>query len=146
MVGNQRLEVTKEIIVEATSLELDMMNFYRERKILDKAIDNFFKTEQERNFLVKIGTSYFNLAFESHPWRFVFYVIMEYLTLDGRYTKLYGYHFVLANHFCHNIRVNFPSYLLQSLSNSTLGIQHDPTGEHVCHEGLIILIMNVLKS
>lgn len=66
--------------------------------------------------------------------------------LDGRYKKLYGYHFVLANHFCHNIRVNFPSYLLQSLSNSTLSFQHDPTREHACHEGLMVLVMNVLKS
>jgi len=71
---------------------------------------------------------------------------MEYLTLDGRYTKLYGCHFVLANHFCHNIRVNFPSYLLQSLTNSTQSIQRDPTKENFCHEGLIVLIMNMLKS
>ena len=71
---------------------------------------------------------------------------MEYLTLDGRYTKLYGYHFILANHFQHNIRVNFPSYLLQSLAISTQAILRDPTREHVCHEGLMVLIMKVLKS
>lgn len=136
----------EEIIVEAIGLELDGMKFYKERKISNKVIDEFFETEQERNRLVKIGTSYFNLTFVSRLWRFVFYVIMEYLTLDGRYTKLYGYHFVLENHFQHDIRVNFPSYLLQSLSTSTQAIQHDPTGEHVFHEGLMVLIMNVLKS
>lgn len=52
----------------------------------------------------------------------------------------------MANHFRHNFRVNLPSYLLQSLSNSTLAIQRDPTGEHACHEGLMVLVMNVLKS
>ena len=71
---------------------------------------------------------------------------MEYLTLDGRYTKLYGYHFVLANHFRHDIRVNFPSYLLHSLTISTQAIQYELTREHVYHEGLMVLIMNVLKS
>ena len=99
LVGNQRMEVTEEIIAEATSLDLDKMNFYRERKILDKMIDYFVEIEQERNHLVKIGNSYFNSAYVSHLWQFMFFVIMEYLTLDGRYTKLYGYHFVLPNHF-----------------------------------------------
>ena len=35
---------------------------------------------------------------------------------------------------------------MQSLSISTQAIQKDPNGEHVCHEGLMVLIMNVLKS
>lgn len=146
MVGNQRLEVMEDTIAEATGLALDEMNFYRDQKISDKAIDDFVESEQERNRLVKIGNSYFNLASISRPWWFVFFAIMEYLMLDGTYTNLYGYHFVLATHFHHNIRVNFSSYLLQSLSNSTLAIQHDPIGEHACHEGLMVLVMNVLKS
>ena len=73
--------------------------FLQGKEDIGQAIDDFFETEQERNRLVKIGTSYFNLASVSHPWQFVFFVIMEYLTLDGRYTKSYGYHFVLSNHF-----------------------------------------------
>lgn len=90
LVGNQRMEVTEDIIAEATGLALDGTNFYRERKLSDKAIGDFVESEQERNRLVKIGNSYFNPASVSRPWRFVFFVIMEYLTLDGRYTKLYG--------------------------------------------------------
>ena len=74
------------------------------------------------------------------------YVIMEYLTLDGRFTKLYGYHFMLANHFRHDVRINFYFYLRQSLNLSIQAIQKDLNGEHVCHEGLMVLIMNVLKS
>ena len=62
------MEVTVETIAEAIGLDLDGMNFYRERNILDKAIDDIAKTEQERNRLVKIGTSYFNLAFVSCSW------------------------------------------------------------------------------
>ena len=54
------MEVTEETIMEATGLDLDGMNFYRERKVLDKAIDDFVKTKHERNCLVKIGNSYFN--------------------------------------------------------------------------------------
>ena len=34
-----------ETIAKATRLDLDGMNFYRERKILDKAIDDYVETE-----------------------------------------------------------------------------------------------------
>ena len=104
------------------------------------------RSEHEKSDLVKIGNSYINSAFVSRPWRFVLFVIMEYLTLDGRFTKFYGYQFMLANHFRHDVRINFPFYLRQSLSISIQAIQKDPNGEHVCHEGLMVLIMNVLTS
>ena len=42
--------------------------------------------------------------------------------------------------------MNFPSYLLQSLALSTQSIQRDLTGEHVSHEGIMVLIMNLHKS
>ena len=111
MVGNQHMEVTEEVIVEATGLDMDDINFYWESKFLDRAIDEFVELEHEKSRLVKIGNSYINLASISQPWRFVLFVIMEYLTLDGRFTKLYGYHFMLANHFRHDVRINFPFYL-----------------------------------
>ena len=78
---------------------MDRIKFYRERKLLDKAIDDFVEIEQEKNHLVKIGNSYYNPASISHPWSFVLFVIMEYLTLDGRFIKVYVYHLMLANHF-----------------------------------------------
>ena len=140
------MDVIEEVIVEATGLDMDGIIFYRERKLLDKAIDDFVETDQEKSCLVKIGNSYYNSASVSQPWQFVLFAIMEYLTLDGRFTKLYGYHFMLANHFRHDVRINFRFYLLQSLSISTQAIQKDSNGEHVCHEGLMVLIMSLLKS
>ena len=71
---------------------------------------------------------------------------MEYLTLDERFTKCCGYHFMLANHFRHNVKINFPYYLKQSLSILVQALQRDPKGEHLCHEGLMVLILNVLKA
>ena len=93
------MEVTKEVIVEATRLDMDGINFYQEMKLSDRAIDDFVETEQEKSYLVKIGNLYIHLASVSRPWHFVLFVIMDYLTLDGGYTKLYGYHFMLENHF-----------------------------------------------
>ena len=93
------MDVIEEIIVKATGLELVGINYYRERKLSNKAIEDFVETKNERKHLVKIGNSYYNPASVSRPSRFVLFVIMEYLTLDGRFTKVYGYHFMLANHF-----------------------------------------------
>ena len=45
MVGNQCMDVTKEVIVEAMGLDMDRINFYRERKLSDKAIDDFVEIE-----------------------------------------------------------------------------------------------------
>ena len=73
------------------------------------------------------------------------FVIIEYLTLDGHFRKLYGHHFMLINHFRHGIRINMPFYLRQSLGYSILALQNDLDGDHACHEGLMVLIMNLLK-
>ena len=35
------MEVTKEVIAEATVLEMDGINFYQERKLSNKAINKF---------------------------------------------------------------------------------------------------------
>ena len=45
MVGNQRMYVTEEIIAEATGLELVGINYYRERKLSDKAIEDIVEIE-----------------------------------------------------------------------------------------------------
>ena len=53
---------------------------------------------------------------------------------------------MLVNHFRHRVRLNLPFYLRQSLGNTILAIQNDPEGDRVCHEGLMVLVMNLLKS
>ena len=91
------MEVTEDVIAKATGLELDGINFYREQKLSDRPVNEFLESEHEKICLVKIGNSYINMASVSHPWHFVSFMIMEYLTLDGRFMKCYGYHFMLAN-------------------------------------------------
>ena len=60
MVGNQHMDVTEDVITEATRLDMDGINFYQERKLLDRAIDDFVQIEKQKNCLVKIGNSYYN--------------------------------------------------------------------------------------
>ena len=49
LVGNQRMEVLEEIIVEAMGLDMESINFYHDRKLLDKAIQEFVDYVKECN-------------------------------------------------------------------------------------------------
>ena len=109
-------------------------------------VDEFEDSTKEFNRLVKICNSYFNPSSILHHWVCVMFVIIEYLNLDGCFTKIYGHHFMFVNHFRHRVRINFPFYLRKSLGNSILAFKNDFEGDHACHEGLIFLIMNLLKS
>ena len=62
------MEVKKEVIAEAMGLELEGLNFYREQKLSDRAMDDFVDSEMEKARLVKIGKSFMNPAYISHPW------------------------------------------------------------------------------
>ena len=73
------MEVSKDIIAEATGLDMEGINFYHDRKLSDKAIDEFVDSSKEQNCLVKIGNSYYNPASISWPWRFVLFVILNTL-------------------------------------------------------------------
>lgn len=145
LVGNQRMEVSGDIIAEEMGLDMEGINFYWDRKLSDRGVDEFADSAKEHNRLVKIGNSYFSPRSILHPWIFFMFLVIEYLTLDSHFTKIYGHHFMLVNHFRHRVRIYFPFYLRQSLGNSILVFQNDPEGDHAYHEGLMVLIMNLLK-
>lgn len=39
---------------------------------------------------------------------------MEYLTLDGRFSRIYGHHFVIMNHFRYGVKISFSFYLMSA--------------------------------
>lgn len=42
-------------------------------------------------------------------------MIVKLFTMEGRYTKLFGIHFMLLNHFKGSYRINLPYFLFHSL-------------------------------
>ena len=114
--------VFEDIIVEATRLDIEGINFYRDRKLSNRVVEEFVDSAKEHNRLVKIGNSYFSLGSISHPWRFFMFVVIKYLTLDGCFTKIYGHHFMLVNHFRYRVTLNLPLYLRKSLGDTILAI------------------------
>lgn len=73
-------------------------------------------------------------------------VLMEYVTLDGRYTRVFKYHSILLNHFKHQVRVSLPFYLASSLNASLRNNRQNPTRHSILHEGLLMLIHDHLKA
>ena len=51
-----------EVIVEATGLEMEGLNFYRKQKLSE-----FVESEVDKSRLIKVGMCYINLASISHP-------------------------------------------------------------------------------
>ena len=49
MVGNQRIDVTEEVITKAMGLDMDGIKFYQDRKLSDRAIDKFVEPTKERS-------------------------------------------------------------------------------------------------
>ena len=49
------MEVTEDVITDSMGLEMDGIKFYWERKLSNRAIDEFVESEHEKIRLMKIG-------------------------------------------------------------------------------------------
>lgn len=68
--------------------------------------------------MVNKTMSYYDISVFKELWAKLLKVIMEYFTLDGRLTRVYGHHFVLLNHFLYGIKVSLPFYLMFALRDN----------------------------
>lgn len=143
---DQSVVIDEYLIAQATSLQREGRNFYRDRKVSKEAIDRYPETDKEKKCLVKLSKTYYPPRAFVKPWREVLFVIMCYITLDGRFTKVYSYHFVLLNHYRHDEKVNFPYFLLRSMNATIKAYKENPMGDTAMHQGLMVLIYDHLKS
>lgn len=57
------------------------------------------------------------------PWNEVCLMLMNYLTLEGRYGVCYSYHFPLLNHFWHHDFISIPFSLLHDLVDTIINVK-----------------------
>lgn len=69
---------------------------------------------------------------------------MHYFSFDGHFTNFFGHHFVLVNHFRYKDKISFPFYILYSLNVGIIDFKNPK--KSILHEGLIMLIMEYIKS
>lgn len=138
--------INEGLIGEVTGLSIEGMKFFRDRKISDEAVMKFPKSEEEREVMVKVSNSYFEANTIKNLGREVFRVVMEYITMDERFTRVYDYQFILLNHFKYKVKVYFPHYILCSLKHYILEHHKSPRSAPILHVDLIQLILENFAS
>lgn len=69
--------------------------------------------------------------------------IQKYLTCEGRYNKVYSYHFKLLLHFTGKVSIDLPFYLFRSLSKmcDKVQLRKEDSETSLFHHGLIKLLV-----
>jgi hypothetical protein len=69
--------------------------------------------------------------------------IQKYLTCEGRYNKVYSYHFKLLLHFTGKASIDLPFYLFRSLSKmcDKIQLRKDDCETSLFHHGLVKLLV-----
>jgi len=111
-VGMLKLQVSPEVISTVTEIPRGQETLFKNFKFDMTPCEEFLKPEHidldlnkyvPRNY---VKDSYANLLT----------YIKRYLTYEGRYDKVYSYHFKLLLHFTGKISIDLPFYLFRSLS------------------------------
>lgn len=144
--GDQLISIDEDLIARFMGLHREGSNYDRDRKLSKEAIERYLEMTKEKKCLVKLSKTYYPPRDFVKPWREVLFAIMHYVTLDGRFTKVYGYHFVLLNHFKYDEKFNIPYFLLCSMNATIKAHKENPKGDTDMHQGLMVLIYVHLKA
>lgn len=121
--------------------------FYRDRMCTAEAFKKFPKMEDKKsNLEKKDNISYFTPQQVKPFWQKILRALMEYLTVHGRFTKIYNYHFAILNHFHHGVKISLPFYLASSLNKSLADHIKKPSSYPLANQGLILLIYEYMKD
>lgn len=140
-------KLDEDLVVEVIGLQKEGTKFYRDQKFAVEAIKNFPKSDEEKVQLTKKeNVSYYLPHQVKSFWQNMLRVLMEFLIVDGRFTKVYNYHFAILNHFCHGFKISLPFYLASSLNEILADHEKKPKSYPIAHQGLILLIYEHLKK
>jgi len=112
------LEVTLELISRVTGLPL-RLPWSKEERLLGQAAKKAFFLPEEHPVEDKNGVRRTSLP---PLWSEVSFQIMKYITCEGRFSIIYGYHFRFLSELRHGMdlppeeKLSIPYFLLQSLS------------------------------
>ena len=142
------LTLTPQYISQITELPMGLPWEKDERKLSQQAKKEFFPPGEEF-FEDKNGVRRTSL---SPPWDEVSLQILRYITCEGRFSIIYGYHFRLLTELRHHSdlpvekKLSIPYFLLQSLMECTSKLR-EGVPDQVAHHGLIkLLVEDALHS
>lgn len=132
------ITINEEFIAEVTRLTTQGRKFFRE-KFMSRVVRMNFLRDKEKEKMVKLQCGAFDQTKIKPIGGDLAMDLMQYFTLDGRYTALYG------NHFFHGKLVSFLFYLLLSLENGIMDYRKNPNNPFL-HKGLMHLIVEHIKE
>ena len=118
-VGILNLNITPEIIAAATWIPRGQEKWFKGFKFNMEECKEFIKLESSEIDLTNaIPRSGMKDNFSK-----LLLIIQKYFTCEGRYHKVYSYHFKLLLHFASKISLDLPFYLHRSLAKMANKIQ-----------------------
>eukprot|EP01018_Ginkgo_biloba_P022470 Gb_12244 [translate_table: standard] len=127
--------ISKQLIADVSSLPRDGEIISREKTNQVGQLTKFIKDDETLCWL-QSGIAWDSLQ---KPWERVAVQIMKYLTLEGKFLKIFGYHIVILNSIRNDERINIPLFLLKSLEKSIKVVKTEK-GRVPLHQGLLKLL------
>jgi len=134
-----KIPITTEILARVTGLEEEGEAWFERRKPFASLREEF--VHGTREILIGDNKGIQRGSLEE-PWRHVAFIIQKFLTYEGRFELLFGYHLRLSIHLRHQRCVNMSYFLLHSLKLMSSKAKGSLTPEtNITHHGLIKLIV-----
>jgi len=140
-VNGLEFTISEGLISEVSGLPLEGEVVCREKTNQVEQLSKFIRDNETFCWLQS------GIARESlpKPWDRVAIQIMKYLTLEGKYRKLFGYHLAILNSIRNNETINVPLFLFKSMEKSVKTIKLGK-GKLPLHQGLLNLLFQFEKA
>jgi len=133
------LQVSPEVISTVTEIPRGQETWFKNFKFDMTPCKEFLKPEYSDSDLNKsVPRNYVKDLYTN-----LLTCIQRYLTCEGRYNKVYSYHFKLLLHFTGKTSIDLPFYLFLSLSKmcDKVQLRKEACETSLFHHGLIKLIV-----
>eukprot|EP01018_Ginkgo_biloba_P037260 Gb_40876 [translate_table: standard] len=135
-INGMHIDVSEGLIVEVTGLPNDGELVSRDKMDQVSQLTKFIK-ENETFCWLDSGIARESLP---QPWDRVAIQVMKYITLEGKFRKLFGYHVAILNSLRNREKINIPLFLCKSMEKLILSIKAGKT-KSPRHQGLMKLIV-----
>eukprot|EP01018_Ginkgo_biloba_P013399 Gb_10421 [translate_table: standard] len=133
--------ILEQLIAEASGLPIDGEVICRGKTNQVEKLSKFIRNNETFCWLQS------GIARESlpAPWDRVVVQVMKYLTLEGKFRKLFGCHIAILNSIRNRVKINVPLLLLKSLEKSIKTVKSGK-GKLPLHQGLLKMLVNYEKA
>eukprot|EP01018_Ginkgo_biloba_P009172 Gb_23349 [translate_table: standard] len=132
MVSGTEITINEALIADVSGLPNEGEVVSRDKMIQVSQLTKFIKDDETFCWLDS------GIARESlpKPWDRVAVQVMKYLTLEGKFRKLFGYHIAILNSMRNKEKISIPLFLYKSLEKSMHAIKTESSEEDQKSEDL----------